>query len=312
MDKTICKICSQEFENDAVFHKHLRSHKKTQCEYFQTFYPKYDLFDKSIIKFKNKDYYFNTSFNSRGNLKRWLSSTPSEVGQKYVRDYLTIRKEKKGLVYAPSQVELRSLVCPGISWIEKNLGDYNQFCEGLGLLSKFKKFTKFQNQIQLDKRRIIYIDSREKQLVEFDTVKTVIKKLDYGDYCFSDQDWSGKIFIERKSANDFVGTLSGGFDRFEREIIRAKEDDAYLIVLVEEKLDNMLDYQNLCHFHYKTTIAPEHLFHNVRTLIQKYPCVQFLFINSHEEAGKVIERLFSIGEEIKDYDLQLLRDLGII
>ena len=308
----VCKICSKEFPGDAEFHKHLRSHKITQCEYFQKFHPRFDLFDKSIIKFKNKDYYFNTSFNSRGNLKRWLSSAPPEVGQKYVRDYLTIRKEKKGLVYAPSQIELRSLMCPGISWIEKNIGDYNEFCQKLGFVSKFKKFTQFQNQIQLDKRRIIYIDSREKQLVEFSNVKTVIKKLDYGDYCFSDQDWSGKVFIERKSANDFVGTLSGGFDRFEREIIRAKEDNAYLIVLVEEKLDNMLDYQHLCHFNYKTTIAPEHLFHNVRALMQKYPCVQFLFINLHEEAGKVIERLFSIGEEIKDYDLQLLRDLGII
>ena len=43
-------------------------------------------------------------------------------------------------------------------------------------------------------------------------------------------------YIERKSITDFIGTMSGGYERFKREVERAREQDAKLIVLVEESL----------------------------------------------------------------------------
>jgi hypothetical protein len=307
-----CAVCQQPFNDDKTLHRHLRTHKLIQSEYYQTYFPRYDRYDNSIIKYKNKEYYFNTEFNSKSNFVKWFHSIPIETAKQYVKIFLLNRKMTKSLIYAPSQVELRTLMVSGIKWIEKNFGNYRELCTQLGFINKFKQFNQFNNQIQLDKRRIIYIDSREKNLVQFNNVKSIIKKLDYGDYCFSDQDWSGNIFIERKSASDFIGTLSGDYERFEREITRAKEDNAYLIILVEERLDNLLNYKDLGYLNRNIRIAPEFVFHNVRVLIQKYPHIQFLFINSHKEIGEMIEKLFSIGEDIKQYDLQLLKDSDII
>ena len=47
------------------------------------------------IKFKTKDQYFNTDFNTRTNLKLWLKGQEVEERKKYCKELLTKRKEKK-------------------------------------------------------------------------------------------------------------------------------------------------------------------------------------------------------------------------
>ena len=112
---------------------------------------------------------------------------------------------------------------------------------------------------------------------------------------------------------DFIGTLSRDLTRFEKELQRAKDDDAYMVILVEENLTNAIDFRNKCpYLHYNIRVPPEFIFHRVRALIQKFDNIQFLFVDSHHDAVKTVEDIFSLGADVKKYDLQLLKDSKII
>ena len=136
-----------------------------------------------------------------------------------------------------------------------------------------------------------------------------VQGLKFGDYSFYDAEKAGNVFVERKSLNDFIGTLSGGFERFEREIERAKEAKAYLVILVEEGLSNAIKFnvmEQIARIGMKVT--PEYVFHNVRELIQRHNHIQFLFVKGREEAADMIQKLFSYGEQIRQVDLQYRYD----
>ena len=61
---------------------------------------------------------------------------------------------------------------------------------------------------------------------------------------------------------------------------------------------------------YKNVKAtPEFIFHKVRRISQKFPNVQFLFVNGRKEASRIIERIFTAGCAHKQVDLQLAYDL---
>ena len=115
-----CKVCGQEFETERKLHSHLKKHDLRVAAYYQKYYPRYDLYDGKIIKFKSKDYYFNTEFNTRTNQLKWLDSLPKEEAESYLKKLLIDRKEKKNLIYSPCQVELRSTPIPSIISYEKN------------------------------------------------------------------------------------------------------------------------------------------------------------------------------------------------
>jgi len=239
------------------------------------------------------------------------SMTKDEI-KKFIIDFLVKRKVEKNLIYTLTQVELRSLGMPGIKFISELVGDYYKFSKGLGFINKYDNFNKWTESIKLNKRRKIFIDTREQTPLKFKKVNTEVCTLSYGDYAFSDEEWTDRILIERKSLNDLIGTLVSGYDRFTREIERAEKDNAYLIILIEEKLSNSLDYKKKKLVHYKCRIPPQIVFHNIRQLIQKYKNIQFVFSDSHKDSGKLVETFFSLGSQIKNYDLQLLVDLNII
>ena len=115
--------------------------------------------------------------------------------------------------------------------------------------------------------------------------------------------------MERKSVNDLIGTLSGGYERFLRELVRAKEANAYLIILVEESFSNCMSFNYLPHVFQKgTKVTPEYLFHNVREIIQNHEHLQFLFVDGRKEASRVVEKIFSCGHIYKKVDLQYAYD----
>ncbi len=64
-----CSECEQEFQTDKQLHAHLKKHSLRIVEYYQKNFPRHDLYDKKIIKFKNKDQYFRDDFNTITNLK---------------------------------------------------------------------------------------------------------------------------------------------------------------------------------------------------------------------------------------------------
>ena len=303
-----CEVCNLEFETDKQLHAHLKKHSLRVVEYYQKYFPRHDLYDKKIIRFKNKDQYFRDDFNTITNLKKWLKDKPIEESKAYCQNILTKRKHNKGIEYSPTQVELRTVLSPPIQYYNEIFFDYYGLCEKIGFKNKYQNPTKIIDGSEYNKDEYkILIDTREQKPLKFER-ETVSQKLDYGDYAFSHPKHSCDCHIERKSLSDFISTISGGYERFIKEIERAKENDAYLVVLVEESLTNALSFQYLPHISKKIRATPEFIFHRVRDLIQQYPNVQFLFVNGRKESSRIVELIFTCGCAYKKIDLQLAYD----
>lgn len=82
-------------------------------------------------------------------------------------------------------------------------------------------------------------DSREQS--PWFTVDSIRKKLDFGDYSFQvgDVSYESEFAIERKSMADLVGTLTGGHERFRRELERA-QSARFFAVIVEGTYEDLL------------------------------------------------------------------------
>lgn len=86
------------------------------------------------------------------------------------------------------------------------------------------------NRVNLE---AVLVDTREKFPFEFEGLglEVVRQKLEVGDYGIKGH----KAAVERKSAQDFIGTMaiSANRSRFVREMIRAEEEGIALTVVVE-------------------------------------------------------------------------------
>ena len=312
-----CKICAQEFESDRSLHAHLKFHQMRMVEYYQSQYPRYDLFTKNLILFKNKEQYFSDDFNSRENLKLWLNSRSREETADYLTNLFKARKEKKKWKYSPTQVELRTVLFPPVQFFHKVFGDYFIFCESLGLENRFNIFPNspiLSEPVCNKKDFSIFVDTREQIPLRF-SYPIEIKTLNFGDYAFSDSSLSCDCYIERKSLNDFIGTLSGGLTRFRNEIERAIAHNSYLIVVVERSINDCRSFNSLKDVRrniHKMKVTPEYVFRNVRDLLQAYKNLQFLFVENREESIRVIEKIFTSKCIHERVDLQLAYDLRLL
>lgn len=307
MDKISCKLCTEIFKDETLFHKHLRTHKVLQAVYYQTYYPRNDKFDGKMILFKNREFYLNSDFNSRENMVSWIKSVPEAEAKAYIVEWFKKRIEKKGLVYAPAQVELRSLCIPAIFYLIKLFGDYNKLCEELGLKIKYKTHTWNPSYKSFKASHKIIRDTREQLPLKF-SIGRIDEGMDFADYKLNDDKFTHNCYIERKSLSDFYGTLSSGIERFKKELERAAEAKANVIVLVESPFESVYEFINQPQVYRKVTISPEYVFHNMRNIVQANPTVQFLFVKDREEASHIIENLFKSDGYFKDIDLQYAYD----
>ena len=85
----------------------------------------------------------------------------------------------------------------------------------------------------------ITIDTREQTPWHFDPTRVRVHRgtIRTGDYCVSGD--SG-FAIERKSLDDFLGTIGHGWARFQREIYRAHEAGFHLPIIVEARFTDFL------------------------------------------------------------------------
>lgn len=325
-----CKICNSEFAKDSSLHKHLKTHSFDIERYYSEFYPRYDLFSREKIKFHDKEQYFSDDFVSPENMRRWLRVQPNKIRQRYMRQLLITRKEKKSLEYCPSQVELRSLNLPSIIYYNEVFGDYYSLCKELGFKVKnrnpyfgpsdnfdleihshidnpiFHDYKKNEEEALKDK--VIFVDTREQKPLDF-RFPIEVRKLDFGDYAFGVEESEPEpVFIERKSPTDFIGTLSGGFERFENEIDRATFKGVRLFVVVESLLSIMRDFDKHHILPPSSRVRPEYIFHRVRALCQKYENLQFVFVKDRDAAQRVIKRIFFNKLLWKEFDIQYVYD----
>ena len=233
--------------------------------------------------------------------------------QKYLKKLLEDRAKTKEIDFSPCQVELRSLLIPSIVFYEKFFDDYYGLCKEIGLKNKYKKTKNLIVANGYSEEDVkIYIDTREQMPLDFN-FPTKVRTLKFGDYALSDKKTTCNCYIERKSLADFISTISvANHDRFCREIERAKEGGANLVVLVEDTLSHAMSFPFLPHISKKIKVTPEFIFHKVRKMIQKYDHIQFLFVKDRDEASRVTEKIFFSNCVYKQIDLQLAYDRGIL
>jgi len=308
----ICKIDGKEFKDEKSLHFALKGYGLNKVKYYQTYYERRDLLTNELINFKTKEQYLNSDFNDKNNMKKWLKEQPIDKAQEYCKQLLIKRKDSKNLIYSPTQIELRTIMAPSIIFYNKIFKDYYDTCSSIGLENKFvhPNLTGDNFKNKLTQKDTIYVDTREQSWLKFN-IPFEIKTLSFGDYACSNDNCG--CFIERKSLSDFISTLSvKNYDRFKNEIEKARKNNSYVIVMVEETLANALSFQYLPHISKKIKATPEYIFHNVRELLQSYDNLQFLFVDGRKEMTRLIEAIFASKCFYKKIDLQLAYDMKII
>lgn len=298
-----CKICNQYFENDKSFHAHLKKHDIYQAEYYCTYYPRYSLFHKQQIPFKNKKQYFETEFLDYKEFLKWEASTDQELVKEKCVEILKNRVDEKTYHFAPFHNELITLQMPSINIYKKHFTSYNSVCRLLNLEPLYNKCLP-SNFNSVDVSRLpILVDTREQDALEFPKCK--IEKIIVGDYLIDSKNHFTNTFVDRKSESDFLGTMASGVERFERELIKAVELESYLYVVIESSIASILDNQK--RFNRKTNL--EYVFHNMRHLSHKYPRhIQFIFTGSRNKSLDIIPKLLYHGKSLWQVDLQYYLD----
>ena len=296
-----CKICNKSISSEDELKSHIKEHDLKISDYFKKHYRKKDLFSGKLLEFKTIEQYLGCDFESRENLISWLIKS-KDIN--YACNLLQARKEKKSLVYTPCHIECTTTFLTTPAFYNQFLANgqkpherYNYFCFKIGLKSKYK-YDIPQTVENEDSFRVI-IDTREQKPLDFDRFTMV--KLDYGDYKLYND--TSEVYFERKSLPDLIGTLSE-FDRFDRELARAQTK---LTIVVECGFEKSLHFDNDAVYK-KTKVTPSFIFRRVRELIQKYPNIQFLFVNGRGESVRVMEKIFK-NQTLLDYDLQHLYEL---
>lgn len=307
---SICLECKVEFNDDASLHHHLKSHKIKVADYYIKHFNRRDKFSNDLLPFRDKDSYFETEFISKTNLRLWLKGQGKEVQREYCRELIKKRIEKKNLTCALSQVELRSLPLPSVNFLHGLFINYNEFCVQLGLKIRFSNYPGevIYNSVQ-NKVNNILCDSREQVVMNLD-FPIEIKTLNFADYCLDNPSLNDNVYIEKKSMVDWIGTFGRGIERFSSEIERAALQKAYIVVLVEDTIEHALSFNHLPWIHAK--VQPEHIFHNIRSLLQKYSNLQFVFCSGKKESVRIAKRILFEKGLARETDLQLSNDLGVL
>lgn len=303
-----CKECQSEFKTERGLHLHIaKTHKTSVQEYYHKHHPRFDWFSKEPISFLDIEDYFQRDFNSKDTFAKWCLSADKKVVKKYVVEAFQRRCKKKDTLYIPSHLELKTLFLPSFIGIKKIFGDIREFIaaiDDIGLQSKFN----YLAQPEISKiEPTVLIDTREQNPLPFKDSRIV--KLSCGDYT-SIGNLYADVFVERKSLPDLVSTLSSGLDRFKREVKRAQTLGYYLVVVVEDKFTNALEWSPANSF--SKFVNGKYIFYRIREVCTEFDNIQFVFADSREGSVNMIKKIFQLKEQCKTLDLEFLKDFKII
>lgn len=297
-----CLICGQIVDERAHFWK---LHKISEKNYYETHFPRKDVFSGQTIQFKSFESYCLSEFTDRESLKNFCAAASRKEVLDYIARYLRGRKELKAIEYFPGAFESKTLQIPSLQYLIKKFGvniayDISKNC---GLLVKFdySKTPIFKNW----SINTLIVDTRESRPLIPDSF--ILRKLDFGDYCLDIP--NPRVFVERKSLMDLYGVLCGGFERFCKELDRAKAANAYVVILVEEKLQIFISGKMSYAKNLKA--SKDFLFHQCREIIKNYPNTQFLFVDGRKEAVRLLPKILKI-DNIEELDLQYLYEKAVL
>lgn len=305
MEKSICKACGQEFKSDNALHKHVKVHNLTVAEYYTTYYPRKNKLTGDPLPYKNKSDYFNIDFSTREQMIEWCNThNNKEDIKEYILKQLRIRVEKNKSKYCPNHIEIEINKLPTIDIYKRNFGGYGQACQRLGIEPIYNKGIKQNLFLQNDKVKetVVHIDTREQKPLFFKNSKD--HKLDFGDYTIGGENYT-YTYVDRKSEGDFKGTMTVGFDRFKKELERARQFNAYLYIVTESSIDKII--KNNKYGSYSSNLS--YVWHNMRILTHEFKghC-QFVFSGNRPNSQLLIPNLLYYGKNLWNVDIQYLLD----
>lgn len=311
MNYNKCKVCGKEFDSMRGLHCHLKEHSLYVAEYYTTYYPRLSKLNKTPIPFKkgmHREEYFSQDFIDKREMNKWLDQAQADEVKEYIIKTFKKRINEKSLKIMPSHIEGVIHKLPSINHCVKHFGSYSALAETLQVKPMFSKrlpknFWDEGHDIK------IFIDTREQQPLSFDKQESM--KLDFGDYTAAGEHYS-YTYIDRKSANDFIGTLSlKNLERFKREIERAREADSYIFIVIESDLAGLEAYMRAAK---RNNFGPSKtnlnfIYHNMREISHEFNDVcQFVFTGSRENSEKIIKKILYFGESLWNVDLQYYLD----
>lgn len=300
-----CKTCQKEFTSDKSLDAHLKVHGGV-AEYYSTWYPRRDLYDDTFIEFKNKKQYLSSFFNSHENRLLFFRDNSGILAKDILEKEFRDNREHKNYSFLPCENYLNLSKLAGVSDIKKIFGNCKEFCEKSKIEQYYtsnipKNF--WANTEELE-NIVVHVDTREQKPFKFKNL--VYNKLDFGDYTAVGDHYS-KTFVDRKSAADFLGTFSSqaNFDRFKREIERAKDFNSFLFVLVETTIKDLPEIAGSKKYYKNFDKLQSFAFHNVRDiLIKDYKHCQFIFCRNAPEANDICKRILLNGKSLWNCDVQ--------
>lgn len=131
-----------------------------------------------------------------------------------------------------------------------------------------------------EQKAVVIIDTREQLPYSFQ-MESARATLKTGDYSLAGLETS--IAIERKSLNDFIGCVTSGRERFERELARADHLTKFW-VMIEANLTNIENGYYISH------VKPESVLGTIAAWSNRYQ-VNFIFADNRQSGQKLTERL---------------------
>lgn len=318
-----CLIDNTSHETLDALHAYVKAGwRLSQKSYWTLYAPRKDLCTGEPIAFKDAEQYLAADFANKLTLKRWLKEQPREVGLKWAKEWLAKRKVAKGLVYAPSQAELRTLCTPTMPYYESVAvaeGGYYGVTTALGFKSRYRLDALHYSTLSPD--TVVTQDTREQAPVKL-PLKTTVATLNVGDYAIAPP-YDTHVRIERKSLSDFCGTLSarkvarkGGEDsayaRFDRELTRAAQQNLYVVMMVEANITDAQRFDYLPQTKW-VKASPAYVTRNLRDLLVKHPLTfQVVFVDGRAEMAAKMQRIFELGAQVRDIDLQHAYEEGLL
>lgn len=300
-------------------HAHIRRFKLKQEDYYITYHPRFDRADGRPIPFKTVDQYLSQDFVDKNSLKKWLKTgTPETI--EWAKTWMHQRKCDKQLIYAPSQVELRTLPGPAMTYYE-GIGGYYNVAKAMGFASRYCDDAPVFADLP---DATIICDTREQTPVQL-ACAMERDTLNVGDYALKSPHDLG-IRIERKSLGDFCGTLSDrpvrGKDgeptgqtplrRFDAELARAEKQSLYVVMMVEASISDVQSFDHLPQTRW-IRAKPAYILKNLRDLLTKYPLTfQALFVDGRIEMAQKLPRVLKLGCQVKSLDAQWLYEKGLL
>ena len=296
-----CLECQQDFESPSSLHRHLKAHALHQPEYYVKHYARRSLLTGELLPYRSYEDYFSRDFASTAEMVKWARSVSKPEAQTYLLERLGERKREKNLEFAPCDIDLKLSKLPPSTVFAEIFGSYRKAFEKVGLK---ERWTTEASTVQIPADVRILIDTREQQPLSVPyTIEE--QKLDFGDYTFAGEHHNS-TFVDRKSASDFRSTLTSGYDRFVREIERARSFGSFLFIVIEA---TMKQVQENTYNTSKNASSIALAWKNTKEICNAHADVcQFLFTGSRENSERVIPILLANGPRLWFTDVQHLFD----